>query len=129
MPIHDWTRVDEGLFHHFHQRWIGSLCDALNTGGLPSGYFALAGQVVSGPIPDVLTLQIPEDLASDKSGGGLAVTTDPPQTRFVQRAEIEIYARKADRITVRHRHGRVVAILEIVSPGNKDSRNSISNLR
>ena len=125
MPIHDWTRVDAGLFHHFHQRWIGSLCDALNAGGLPSGYFALAEQVVSGPIPDVLTLQISEDLAFDNSGGGLAVTTDPPQTRFVQRAEIEIYARKADRITVRQRHGRVVAVLEIVSPGNKDSRNSI----
>jgi len=20
MPIHDWTRVDAGIFHHFHQR-------------------------------------------------------------------------------------------------------------
>ena len=24
MPIHDWTRVDAGIFHHFHQRWIGA---------------------------------------------------------------------------------------------------------
>ncbi len=22
MPIHDWTRVDAGLFHAFHQSWI-----------------------------------------------------------------------------------------------------------
>jgi hypothetical protein len=22
MPIHDWTRVDAGIFHHFHQQWI-----------------------------------------------------------------------------------------------------------
>jgi hypothetical protein len=35
------------------------------------------------------------------------------------------YARKANRITVRHPDGEVVAILEIVSPGNKDSRHAI----
>jgi hypothetical protein len=29
MPIHDWTRVDAGLFHHFRHRWIDALCDAL----------------------------------------------------------------------------------------------------
>ena len=57
MAIHDWTRVDAGLFHHFHQTWITALCHALNTGALPPGYFALAEQVASGPIPDVLTLQ------------------------------------------------------------------------
>ena len=31
----------------------------------------------------------------------------------------------ADRIVVRHRHGRVVAIVEIVSPGNKASKNEL----
>jgi hypothetical protein len=51
MPIHDWTRVDAGLFHHFHQRWTSALCDALNTGGLPPDYFALIEQVISDPIP------------------------------------------------------------------------------
>ena len=58
MPVHDWTRVDAGLFHAFHQRWIGALCDALNTGGLPSDYFALAEQSIRGPIPDVLALRL-----------------------------------------------------------------------
>ena len=28
MPIHDWTRVDAGLFHAFHQDWIGVLARA-----------------------------------------------------------------------------------------------------
>lgn len=32
MPIHDWTRVDVGLFHHFHQRGMDALGAALNTG-------------------------------------------------------------------------------------------------
>ena len=33
--------------------------------------------------------------------------------------------RKADRIAVRHRHGQVVAVVEIVSPGNKASKNEL----
>ena len=32
---------------------------------------------------------------------------------------------KTDRITVRHRHGRVVAVVEIVSPGIKASKNEL----
>ncbi|RPI86750.1 MAG: DUF4058 domain-containing protein, partial [Planctomycetaceae bacterium] len=35
MPIHDWTRVEPGDFHHFHQRWIQDLAAALNGGVLP----------------------------------------------------------------------------------------------
>ena len=35
MPIHDWTRVSSGTFHHFHQRWISGISDVLNTGTLP----------------------------------------------------------------------------------------------
>ena len=58
MPIHDWTRVDSGLFHAFHQGWIVALCNALNTGTLPADYFALAEQSIRGPIPDVLTLRL-----------------------------------------------------------------------
>ena len=46
-------------------------------------------------------------------------------TRLVRRAEDTIYVRKADRIAVRHRHGQIVAVVEIVSPGNKASRNEL----
>ena len=35
MPIHDWTRVDAGIFHHFHQRWIVAITDVLNQRLLP----------------------------------------------------------------------------------------------
>ena len=47
MPIHDWTRVDAGLFHAFHQSWIVKLCDALNRGLLPPDYFALPEQSIT----------------------------------------------------------------------------------
>ncbi len=126
MPIHDWTRVDAGLFHAFHQDWIGVLARALNAGVLPPDYFALREQSTRGPVPDVLTLELPA--GSDEpsgSGYGLAITVAPPRTRIVRRADETIYVQKADRIAVRHRHGRVVAMVEIVSPGNKGSKNEL----
>jgi hypothetical protein len=126
MPIHDWTRVDAGLFHSFHQDWIGVLARALNAGVLPRDYFALREQWARGPIPDVLALKLAE--GADESNGpsaGLAVATVPPRTRVVRQAEDRIYVRKADRLVVRHPHGRIVAVVEIVSPGNKASRNEL----
>src|SRR5262245_62169594 len=44
MPIHNWTRVDAGLFHAFHHNWITSLSAALNDGVLPPDYYALPEQ-------------------------------------------------------------------------------------
>ncbi|MGC8642819.1 MAG: DUF4058 family protein [Isosphaeraceae bacterium] len=126
MPIHDWARVDAGLFHAFHQDWIGVLARALNTGGLPPGYFALREQSTRGPVPDVLTLELPSGGdAPDETGCGVSVAIAPPRTRVVRRAEDLIYVRKADRISIRHRHGQIVAIIEIVSPGNKASKNEL----
>ena len=57
MPIHDWTRVDAGIFHAFHQQWIISLSNALNSGLLPEDFYALPEQFAAGFGPDVLTLQ------------------------------------------------------------------------
>src|SRR6266705_3562202 len=121
MPVHDWTRVDAGLFHAFHQQWISSLCVSLNGGVLPPEYFALPEQNIKGPIPDVLTLKLSPG-ADEPSGGGLAVATRPPKTRLIRRSEADVYLDKVNRITVRHRHGDVVSVIEIVSPGNKGSR-------
>ena len=123
MPIHDWTRVDAGLFHNFHQSWAVALCSALNAGVLPGDYFALVEQNIRGPIPDVLTLQLPRGAEGPANGaGGVAVAAAPPCARLVRRSEANLYADKANRITVRHRHGDVVAVIEILSPGNKASQ-------
>ncbi|MFO0949676.1 MAG: DUF4058 family protein [Isosphaeraceae bacterium] len=126
MPIHAWHKTDAGLFHHFHQSWIVNLASALNAGILPDGYMALAEQVAAGPIPDVLTLERgprpPRAKPGDEHDGGSGLATLPPRTRFVSRAEPDLYAQKADRIAIRHRLGDVVAVIEIVSPGNKGSR-------
>jgi len=42
MPIHDWSPVDAGIFHHFHQAWTIEIRNALNAGLLPHGFFDLA---------------------------------------------------------------------------------------
>ena len=123
MPIHDWTFVDAGLFHHFHQDWTIELRRTLNHGRLPPGYVALAEQQAGGPIPDVVTLnRSPKGRGKNEPAGGLALASDPPSARFVLQSEGDVYARRANRIRIQHRHGEVVAIIEIVSPGNKSSQ-------
>ena len=119
MPVHDWTRVDAGLFHAFHQSWAVHIQDALNGGILPAG--TLPGQQrIRGPIPDVLTLRLPRDKQKPTNEGGVADRPGPDDW-VVRRTDKEIYGRRANRVTVRHRHGDVVAVIEIVSPGNKDT--------
>lgn len=126
MPVHDWTRVDAGLFHFFHQAWIIFLCQALNRGRLPADYYALSEQSIRGPIPDVLTLRsLPGKGAPRGTDPAVAVAAAPPRTRVIRSTETGVYARKADRVTVRHRHGQIVAVIEIVSPGNKGSTSEL----
>lgn len=71
MPIHDWTRVDAGIFHAFHHTWITEIARALNRGLLPTDYYALPEQHAAGFGPDVLTLQ------SDDEAGGPAAEPSP----------------------------------------------------
>jgi hypothetical protein len=130
MPVHDWTRVPAGLFHHFHQQWIADLCARLNSCGLPDGYYALIEQSAAGLVPDILTLERSGNGSTKgklSSEGGIALATAPPQTRYVMSADAEPYAARANRIAVRHPLGDVVAVLEIVSPGNKDSRHALKS--
>ena len=127
MPIHDWTRVGPGIFHHFHHAWIFAISKALNGGLLPSGYYALAEQIAGGFGPDVLTLEAPATSGpgsdAGEAGGCLALATTPPKVRHHARSEIGQYARKAKSVVVRHASDhRVVAVAEIVSPGNKSGR-------
>lgn len=120
MPIHDWTRVEAGDFHDFHQCWIVALRNALNAGLLPPGYMAMAEQVTGRPIPDVVTLKAHE--LDEGPEGGIAVAAAPPAARLIAKIESLNYAKRADRVVIRHGRGKVVAIIEILSPGNKGSR-------
>ena len=124
MPIHDWTRVRSNRFHDFHQRWTISISNALNAGRLPPGYFAMVDQRTGGPEPDVVTLELPHS-NPPAAPGGLTLLAALPKARFITRTDSASYARKANRIAVYHPDGDVVAVIEIVSPGNKDSKNAL----
>lgn len=128
MPVHDWTRVPAEIFHHFHAGWVYHMTDALNRGLLPPGYYALEEQVAAGVGPDVLTLQSlgPGDGRAVETAGGLALAAAPPRVGYRARADVDIYASKARAAVVRHiSDHRVIAICEVVSPGNKDSRHGL----
>jgi len=124
MPIHDWTRVTAGTWHDMHVGWIAELRTVLNGGLLPEGYYAQAEQI-AGPLgPDVLTLQEP-DIEPD-GDGGLAVATVPPKVSLRMEAEVRHGVRTRRTIAVRHASDdRIVALLELVSPGNKSNRHGI----
>ena len=123
--VDDWTRVDAGTFHDFHQTFLVDLKRTLMGGLLPPGFYAhvergFGAEIASENEGDLLTLQ------SDPSAcGGTAVLDAPPATAVeVETAtlkEAARYAAKADRLAIkRNVDHRVVALLELASPGNKD---------
>lgn len=127
MPLHDWSKVEAGIFHDFHTVWIAEIRNALNGGLLPANFYALAEQHMGGFIADVLTLHSPprSDVVSQSQAvyqgiGGIAVTDVMPATKThesVPNAMIDLRRSIAIRHVSSH---RIVALLEIVSPSNKD---------
>ncbi len=120
--IHDWSRVEAGIFHDFHHGWIGAIARTLNAGVLPPDHYALIEPHAGGVGPDALTLQAGPD-AGDRAPE--ARPGAPPRPRFVAETERAFYRRKQSSISVRHvSDDAVVAMIEVVSPGNKASRSA-----
>jgi hypothetical protein len=136
MPIHDWTRVSPGTWHDFHVAWIAEIRNVLNGGLLPPTYYAQAEQITGPYGPDVLTLQEPEgsqhepygETDQEEQAGGVVVAKAPPRVRMIEEIEFQDYARKRRTIVIRHTsNDRIVALLELISPGNKSSRQAIDS--
>jgi hypothetical protein len=129
MPVHDWTRVETGIFHSFHNAWITKLRNALNGGLLPPDYYALGEQHAGHFVADVLTLHTSrpngEPPSPPPSGPGIAVAEAPPQV-WRQLTGIETYRQRRRTLAIRHVSGhRLIAVIEIVSPANKDRLESV----
>ena len=98
MPDRDWTRVDAGLFHAFHHRWIDPVSDAPNTEGILTRLLRSPARAEPFEIPSwtCLTLRFS---AQDGETSGRA-TANPrrsgqnpqPRVRLVRRSEAEIHA-------------------------------------
>src|SRR5262249_28003639 len=102
---------------------------------LPKGYFAAAEQVVVPFEADVLALEVPvpknrtgrtRSLENEPPNGGgtLTLAASPPRVRIVEaQPKAPRIPRKDRRIAIRHSSkNRLVAVIEIVSPGNKANK-------
>lgn len=129
MPIHDWTRVSAGSFHDFHSVWIGTLRTVLNRDLLPDGFYALAEQHAGQITADVLTLREDKSQHDPHPEGPLVVANAPPKVSLTMVADEASTYRAARRtLTIRHSSDHeVVAMIEIVSPSNKDRRQSVDD--
>src|SRR5437016_967313 len=108
MPVHDWTRVDAGIFHAFHHSWIEEIARALNRGLLPSEYYALPEQHAAGFGPDVLTLQeTGEGDEGEEARRGFrgATTLTAPKLPPTAETDMAFYRRKQSTVAVRHVSG------------------------
>jgi len=131
MPIHDWTKTYAGAFHHLHVTWLVEIARALNDGLLPSGYYALGEQVIGGAVPDVLTLARKTTGRREEAQPSLQEPESSalPVATITAVAEEPRYPPRPRVIAVRHRSGdRLVALVEIVSAGNKTDPADIGSL-
>jgi hypothetical protein len=132
MPLHDWTRIETYVYHHFHSFWLGAICRVLNRGQvLPAGFYAMAEQVTRTMGPDVLTLQTSPNPLLPPAGGvvpgnplavRVAVSESPPRAKVVGTAPPRKPGFRQRRVAIRHSSDdRLVALIELVSPGNKSA--------
>ncbi len=132
MSVHNWGRVEAGIFHDFHHAWIEEIKRVLNSGTLPPDYYAMAEQQAGVFGPDVLTLQVGAPATEysvshrESSENGGTVVTTPPQVKLTAETDMEFCRRKQNSVVVRHVSGdRIIAVVEIVSQGNKSSQVAI----
>ena len=93
MPVHNWMRVDAGVFHDFHLMWVCGLSRFFNSGGLPVWCYSLLEPV------------------SDESAFLTSVDSAD---------EDEIYFRRRRVVRIRsERNDGPLASVQIVPPGAK----------
>ena len=124
MPVHDWTLVEDGIFHALHVAWLPLIQKSLNAGVLPEGYYALAEQHAGRAIADVITLHEAPELSPKFSPlprpGGIAVAEAPPRVRRKQTLNGSVLTLQRS-LAIRHVSGHeLIALIEVLSPANKD---------
>ena len=126
MPLHDHFRKPASRlpWRSLHSGWLGHLAERVNS-HLPDGYLALDSVSIDGGLEVDVGIEEEDDPVSpilDETGGGTAVATTravyvPPVATgtthytFPDAIELRITSEPA---------GRLVAAVELVSPGNKD---------
>ena len=125
MGVHDWSKVPTDEWPSFHTSWLSELHKSLNRGLLPAGHESFLERSV-GVTPDLMDVELYESTdgfgptdGTPAEGGSVALAESPPAA-----------SRVSDFVTIAHREiairepktGRLRALIELVSPGNKSSR-------
>jgi len=122
MPLHDWTRVEAGIYHGFHTLWIGEMFRRLST-LLPANYYCYPELYSKPDYGDVIALEYrdpPAPVAGDAVGTALLTA---PAVRIVQ-DEPDVRAEPRHLKVRRIQDDCIVAVIQLVSPANKHSRAS-----
>ena len=129
MAIHDWSRVPAGVFHDLHLGWVVTLASAMNNGVLPPTCYAMIEPTAPSDWSDVAAVDRDRDQPDDGSNEDSPLVNlwdDPPRVRFAMTDEAAWYRRKQNSVVIRHSSDdRIIALIEIVSPGNKSSRHAL----
>ncbi|MEQ1825790.1 MAG: DUF4058 family protein [Pirellula sp.] len=126
--------LSQSSLHGFHSGAIDAP-PRLNHGLLPRDYYALAEQHMGGYVADVLTLRIPTDDAVSgqvptetlPTGSESVAVMDLPKTSIHESIEVNLADLRRS-VAIRHvSTHRIVALLEIISPANKDREESVDS--
>lgn len=129
MPLYDLTRLqfpgDDSIYHHFHAAWLISIADALNQ-SFPeeSGFEAIFEKKATPIEADIVTI----DTLEQELGGRIPEVFDSlelsnPAVSFVN----PIFPEEAKDITIRTPSGKIISVIELTSPGNKNATGKVSN--
>ena len=130
MPIHDWTLVDAGTFHAFHTSWITHIMEALNAGDHCTAPSSGTGRRMQ---TDVLTLRAPQPQQSSATASEGDRQTIPqaclrlhPDPAF-RKPRVPGSGHLVGNASAQSGH-QVVALIEIVSPSNKDRKSHVRDM-
>ena len=126
MPIHDWSHVKADIFHDFHHAWISSISNSLNSSLIPSDFYAIIEPMTNHSDLEAVTFEHRGNHEEIAAGNTVAVALRPPRARYIMQSDAERYIRRQSRVAIRSSEDdRIVALIEIVSPGNKSSKRAL----
>ncbi len=115
MPVHDWSRVSEGVFHSFHMGWVAQIQCALNNGLLSNDCYAMIMQAEEEP-----SLAVTAQIANEWRGDSVISQVDDFSTAA---KSTEHYVRRRRTLGIHLTESdQLIAAIEILSPGNKSSQ-------
>ena len=125
MPLHDHSAPplrNRPQYKSLNSQWGASICDALNQGGLPSGYRAFPEATIGiGLEADIATYEDAEREGLGNGNGAVAIAVwSPPRPSVVVPVDFSDLESIEVKVFEDDGGGRLVAAVELVSPANKD---------